>query len=147
MRKLWTAEIIGGVVFVVRVKVPTNRIGPRVNLVLGIQKIGVLEGVPALCWVSWDIKEDEKDFCFVIVDVTKEIDERDLATGMIQPFVVIRSIPFVADIGGPKKSGMWVVTVGPAKNPNAIYLGGRFWVHFPKMAFAHEFGKFGKSDG
>ncbi|KAK2643013.1 hypothetical protein Ddye_024776 [Dipteronia dyeriana] len=59
--------------------------------------------VPTSCWVPWDTENDEKDVYFVIVDVTKEIEERDLDTGLIPSFVVVRSIPFVVDIGGPKE--------------------------------------------
>ncbi|KAK2634638.1 hypothetical protein Ddye_029430 [Dipteronia dyeriana] len=45
-------------------------------------KIGVLEEVTTPCWVPWDIREDEKDVCSVMVDVTKKIEERDLNTEM-----------------------------------------------------------------
>ncbi|KAK2639411.1 hypothetical protein Ddye_027206 [Dipteronia dyeriana] len=71
-------------------------------------------------------REDEKDVCFNIIDVKKEIEERDLDTSLVQSFVVERSILFVANIGGPNELGMWAVPVGLVEDPSAAYLGGRF---------------------
>ncbi|KAK2654608.1 hypothetical protein Ddye_014464 [Dipteronia dyeriana] len=57
----------------------------------------------ALRWVPWDTWKDIKNICSVTVDVTKKVKERDLDVERVQSFVVIRSIPFVADVRSPQE--------------------------------------------
>ncbi|KAK2634722.1 hypothetical protein Ddye_029514 [Dipteronia dyeriana] len=82
------------------------------------------------------------NICSVSVDITEKVEERNLDTKWIQPFVIIRSITFVIDVRSPQELGMRIVMIRHVEDPDTRYLSGHFGVYFPKMVLSHEFGKF-----